>query len=107
MTTGIRAGQVFWFTPGAGRGREQSGRRPVLVLSDGRLTSLGLTIVVPLTSVSRDWEIHIAVRLAGLTSYALCEQVRSVSTERLAGSLGNVSYAELEEVRAMVRSLVS
>jgi mRNA-degrading endonuclease toxin of MazEF toxin-antitoxin module len=66
-----------------------------------------LVIAVPLTSVARGWEIHIPVKLAGRTSYALCEQVRSVSVERLGAPLGQASHAELEEVRAMVRSLVS
>ena len=103
----VLPGSAFWFDPGRGRGHEQAGRRPVLVLSDRRLSSLGLAIVVPLTSVARGWELHVAVKLAGRTSYALSEQVRSVSVERLSGALGEVSYGDLEEVRAMVRTLVS
>jgi mRNA-degrading endonuclease toxin of MazEF toxin-antitoxin module len=36
----------------------------------------------------------------------MCEQVRSVSVDRLSGRLGGVTLAELSEVRAVVRQLV-
>jgi mRNA interferase MazF len=88
------------------KGHEQAGRRPVLVISDSRLTSLALALVVPLTSTDHGWEIHVPVGAAGRRSLAMCERIRSVSADRLSGRVGAVSYAELSEVRAMVRALV-
>lgn len=70
-------------------GREQRGRRPALVISvDGMNQGpVGLAIVVPLTPVSRE-EIPARVRIeppeggVRTTSFAICEQVRTISVER-------------------------
>jgi mRNA interferase MazF len=89
-----------------GQGREQHGRSPVLIVSDGRLAALGLVLAVPLTTTDRGWEFHVPVDAAGQRSLAMCEQVRSVSVERLAGRLGSVPHSDLAAVRSMVRTLI-
>src|SRR6266550_3231669 len=67
------------------RGREQSGRRPVLVLSVDFFNAgpADLVVVLPLTSTQRDIPLHVNVRKGdGGTrndSVILCEAIRSVS----------------------------
>jgi len=93
-------------------GREQSGRRPLLVLSIGPMnrSAAGLVIGVPLTTT--DWGNSLHTRLdppeAGLTkvSFAMPEMVRSVSTRRLRRRLGLASTATVDAVAKRTGILV-
>lgn len=75
-------------------GREQAGRRPMLVLSIGAMnrSAAGLVIGVPLTTT--DWANSMHVRIepshGGLAriGFAMPEMIRSVSTRRLRRRLG-------------------
>jgi len=63
------------------QGHEQRGHRPHVVLSDERLArTMGLVIVVPMTSIERPWATR--VRLAD-GSFAIGEQPRTVSVSRI------------------------
>ena len=70
------------------------------------MTNLGLTWVVPLTTTDRGWPLHVRVHVGDRASIALCEQLRSVSIERLGRFLGTVAYEELSEVRSMLREII-
>jgi mRNA interferase MazF len=102
----IRAGDIFWATAARGAGHEQSGRRPVLVVTDSRLTAFGLCWVVPLSTTDRGWETHIRLEVSGRTTFAMCEQLRSISIERIDQRIGSVDYQTLTEVRSTLRELV-
>jgi mRNA interferase MazF len=101
-----RPGEVYWLDAGGGRGHEQSGRRPVVVITDARLTSLGLAWVVPLTTTDRGWPLHMRVHVGGRLSLAMCEQLRSVSAERLGRFVGTIGLDELVSIRCLVRDIV-
>ncbi|MGL5857380.1 MAG: type II toxin-antitoxin system PemK/MazF family toxin [Angustibacter sp.] len=74
-------GDVVWLSLDPTEGHEQRGHRPHLVLSDERLaTTMGLVIVVPMTSAHRPWATR--VELAP-DSYAIGEQPRTASTSRI------------------------
>lgn len=92
---GLLAGQVIWSDLDPTIGREQGGRRPCVVISSARLSDAtdDLVIAVPCTSRDRGWANH--VRLAGPTgltrpSFAITEQPRSMSTDRVHGFAGHV-----------------
>ena len=93
-------------------GREQSGRRPALVVSNNRFndTPHGLCIVVPLTGTDRGIESHIRIGkgVAGLTrtSFVLCEQVRAQSLLRFVEKWGEAPGAVVEEVQFIVGKFV-
>ena len=94
------------------RGHEQAGKRPALILSTDALnrSAAGLVIVLPLTSKAKHIRSHVRVDPpeAGLKSpsYIKCEDVRSVSTSRLARRWGRVSPATLRAVEQTVRILL-
>jgi mRNA interferase MazF len=94
------------------RGREQSGRRPVLVLSVDFFNAgpADLMVVLPLTSTQRDIPLHVKVKRGdGGTkndSFILCEAIRSVSKERLISRWGVVSREVMAEVEDRVRILL-
>ncbi len=73
------------------RGHEQAKTRPCIVVSDDRFnrSAAGLVVIVPLTSVDRGipWHVLLAAGEGGTRqdSWAIVEQVRTVSTERLVG----------------------
>ena len=94
------------------RGREQDGMRPALVLSVDKFNRgpAGLVIVVPMTKTLRRIPTHVPVPAgeAGLTfdSYVKCEDLRSISKDRLVRHLGDVTYPRIESVQKFVRVLL-
>jgi mRNA interferase MazF len=114
MTTGpIPARGEVWMTDlGTGRGREQSGTRPVLIVSvDGfNQSSAELLIAIPLTSRKKRVRTHVEILPpeGGVTvpSYIKCEDVRSLSNERLLRRLGAVSAKTMSETETRLRFLL-
>ncbi len=95
------------------RGREQAGRRPVLVVSTDRFNEgpAELVVVLPITSKAKGIPWHVAVTAGGSTglrteSYAMVEAIRCVSRERLAKRLGEVADATMGEVERRLRILL-
>ena len=88
-------------------GHEQSGRRPVLVLSNDVISrAIGLVAIVPLTTWKKGRRIYptevlLPVEASSLPSpsLALCHQLRTVSGRRLSPSKRRL---EDKEVRAAV-----
>lgn len=110
MVTETAPGDIVWLQPDPAIGSEQRGRRPALVVSGSHhlSTFVDLIIVVPLTSKRRDWVNRVRVRSSGLEcdSWAITEQVRTVSRERIAGRAGRTDGRTLAEVRSWVRDFL-
>lgn len=94
------------------RGREQRGSRPALVVSHNTFNKgpAELVVIVPLTGTFRGIPLHVEIKPpeGGVkkTSYAKCEDVRSVSKERLTRRWGSVSPATLAAVADRLRVLL-
>lgn len=94
------------------RGREQDGVRPAMVLSVDKFNHgpADLVIVVPITTKRKNIPTHVPVPKgeAGLTedSYIKCEDLRSISKERLRTYLGSLEYPHVERVQLFVRLLL-
>ncbi len=92
-------------------GHEQGGRRPALVVSADQFNHgpVGLVIVVPLTTTARGVPLHVSVEPpeGGLRerSFAMCEQVRSLSRDRLVEPWGRVRATTMREVVMRLRLL--
>lgn len=108
----IRRGDVWMADFGHGRGHEQSGPRPGLIVSadvfnQGRS---GLVIAIPLTTKSKGRVTHVLVQPpeGGLPrpSFIKCEDVRSISTERLGEHLGTVTPGTLGQVEYILSVLL-
>ncbi len=109
----IRRGEIWLANLSPTRGREQTGQRPVLIVSADPFNQspAGLVIAVPLTTRRRDIPTHIEVRPpdGGLrdVSFAMCEQLRTLAADRLAsGPFGSVSSAVLRAVEDRLRLLL-
>ena len=94
------------------RGHEQSGKRPCLVISVDIFNQgpAGLVIALPITTKDKGIRSHVPVEPpeAGLTerSFIKCEDVRSISTERLVNKWGVVSRETLSAVEDRLQILM-
>ena len=100
----VDTGEVWWALPDPAVEREQPGRRPVLIVSNERFhrTVTTLVVVVPVTTKDRDWPNHVELNAgAGVEqrSFAMTEQVRTISRQRLTKKIGVVKGAVLQGVR--------
>ena len=94
------------------RGREQAGRRPVLVVSTDGFNQgpAELVVVVPITSKDKgiSWHVGLKPGASGLrtVSYAMVEAIRCISRDRLMKRLGYVSESIMGEVEHRLRILL-
>lgn len=96
----VLRGDVVWAELSPVRGREQAGRRPVLVLSQDVFNERsGTVIAVALTSQPQaaGFPLTLELSMPGLPkkSWVKISQVRTLSTERLGPRMGRVSAEEL------------
>lgn len=102
-------GEVYDVDLGQPVGHEPAFRRPAIVVSvdivnngPGRLV-----VVIPVTSAAYGLRSHVEVepRRSGLShiSYARCDQIRVISTERLSTRRGIVAPDELRSIDQALR----
>ena len=106
-----RRGEVWLVEFGEPVGREQSGRRPAVVVSADALNDgpAGVIMVVPCTTTRRGIPSHIEIepRDSGLevVSYAKCEDLKSISEQRLITRVGQVGPDLTFEISRVLRFL--
>jgi mRNA interferase MazF len=105
-------GDVFWADPDPTRGTEQAKPRPFVIVSVDQLNRarLDLSLAVPLTRTDFSNSLHLPIPASegGLKedSFAMPEQLRAISHERLTRRLGNVRPKTLEELLKRCRVLL-
>ncbi|MBX6383976.1 MAG: type II toxin-antitoxin system PemK/MazF family toxin [Microbispora sp.] len=92
-------------------GREQGGARPTVVMSGRALNDvrIGLVLGVPLTTTKRDWPSHVEIPPGtGLEkqSWAMVEQFRAISVQRLTKGIGWVEEPALEKTHVILSHLL-
>lgn len=106
-------GEIWYVDLNPSRGREQSGVRPALIISVDQFNQgpADLVILLPLTTRYKGIPLHVAIEPpdGGLKnkSYIKCEDIRSVSTERLAQRIGAISNQSLSAVEDRLRILLN
>lgn len=101
------AGDVVWLQFDPQAGHEQAGHRPAVVLSPASYNGRsGMMICCPITTRIKGYPFEVA--LAGSpASVVLADQVKSQDWRaRKATRKGQVSAAELAEVRAKLHALI-
>lgn len=107
-------GEVWLFDPDPVKGNEIGKKvRPALVVSNNLMNKgpSGLIIVVPITSKNKKIPSHIRIDppMGGvkIPSFAVCEQIRSISKNRLVKRLGKVqSTIVLKEINSWLNDLL-
>ncbi len=107
-----RRGEIWLADLRPTRGREQTGRRPVLILSVNFFNAgpADLIVILPLTSTQRDIPLHVKISKgdggARKDSAILCEAIRSISKDRLVTRWGALSREAVAEVEDRLRILL-
>lgn len=107
-----RRGEVWLVDLNPARGHEQAGKRPALVISVDLFNSgpAGLVVILPVTTKDKKIPLHVKISPpeggVKVTSFVKCEDIRSVSTERLLAQLGEVSQDTIAAVEDRVRILL-
>ena len=113
MVGGLCRGAVVWAELDPTRGREQAGRRPALVVAGDLCLEQAdtLAIVVPATTIRRGWPTHVLLRGPELVlrrpTYAMTEQPRTISRERIVDVAGVVDVQTMAEVDMWLRDFLS
>ena len=101
-------GDAAWLTLRPSERHEQTGRRPVLVLSPRAYNErTGLAIVCPMTSRVKGYPFEVQSVLAGRAGAVLADHVRSVDwVARDAKRAGRLPPQIVERVAAIVAKLI-
>lgn len=93
-------------------GREQAGKRPALIVSVDLFNQgpVELVVVAPITSKNKGIPLHVQIDPpeGGLkdTSFIKCEDIRSISKDRLITQLGTISPKTMASVEDRLRILL-
>src|SRR5215210_5259804 len=108
----IERGEIYFVNLNPVKGREQSGKRPVLVLSIDATNRLPLVVTVVVgtkgENISRDYMTNVRISAAEsglqMETVFLCFQIRSLDANRFpANPAGKLSSVTLEKVMNAVR----
>ena len=99
----ILRGDILWANLDPTRGHEQSGSRPILVLSKGVFNERsGTVIAVAVTSQRPSAGFPLTLELADRSlpkkSWVKISQIRTLSVQRLGKKLGKATKDELENI---------
>lgn len=108
----VKRGEIYFVNLNPVKGREQSGERPVLVLSINAINQLPLVVTVVVGTKGenkiRDYPTNIRVSSVesglSLETIFLCFQIRSLDAARFTSkAVGKLTTEKMNEVEAAVR----
>ncbi len=105
-------GEIWTVNLNPVKGHEQAGYRPGLVISVDTFNHgpAGLVVIIPITMQEKGIPFHVAINPpeGGVSkkSFIKCEDIRSISTERLSKCLGMVSPETLKVVEDRLKILI-
>lgn len=107
----VLRGEIYWADLDPGRGQEQAGHRPVLVLShdvfnqrSGTVIALAITSQPQRAGYPLTW--HLPLGLLPRDSWVKISQVRTLSTERLGERLARLPEDDLHRIVAGLSELI-
>jgi len=107
----ILRGDVVWADLNPTKGHEQSGQRPVLILSQDVFNDRsGTVIALALTSQEQRAGFPLTYELPAKAlpkrSWVKISQIRTLSTERLGKKLGRVDPEDLDQIIAGLNEII-
>ena len=111
MPPGPRRGEIWDVNWSPGRGAEQRGTRPALIIQNDRgntSPSYPLTIVASMSRTERELPLHVRIAPSeenGLTDFTdvKCEQLMTIEKSRLIRRRGFITSEELSKVDVALR----
>ena len=109
MTQEIAPWEVWWADFDPQVGREQAGLRPAIVVGTALACQLPnqLAFVVPCTTTDRQLPFHPRVTSLERPTFAMCDQLKSVSRERLRRRhSARLPPEDFEVIRFVMRQMI-
>jgi len=109
----ILRSEIWWVDLNPVRGHEQAGKRPALIFSVDLFNNgpAEHVVVLPITTKNKKIPFHVEIspHESGLEekSYVKCEDIRSISKERLKSRISMVSPTIMTEIEDRVRILLN
>ena len=108
----ILRGEIRWAELDPTRGREQSGHRPVVILSNDIFNERsGTVIAMALTSQSQRAGFPLTYKLSekhfDKSSWVKISQIRTLSTERIGKKITKLSPEDLEQLISGLNEIVA
>lgn len=78
--------EIYWANLNPTIGREQSGHRPVLVVSNDIENQMDIITIIPITSRKKGRKIYpneVLIQLDNKEAILLCHQIRTISKNRI------------------------
>lgn len=110
MSPQIAPWQVWWTNFDPQIGREQAGLRPAIVVGTGFACELPnqLAFVVPCTTTDRRLPFHPAVRSFDRATFAMCDQLKSVSRKRLVRRHpADLGSEDIDSIKFVLRQMIA
>ena len=101
----MRQKEIWYANLSPTKGREQSGHRPVVIISGNMLNKyLDVVIACPLTSKIKNYKGNVVLKPSGSNgldskSEILIFHIRSISKNRLVKKIGSITETELSTVK--------
>ena len=108
----VLRGEIRWAELNPTQGHEQSGRRPVIILSQDVFNERSGTIIaIAVTSQPQQagFPLSLELKTGDLPkrSWAKISQIRTLSTERIGLSIGKISHEELAQIIEGLNEIIS
>ena len=102
----MKRGEVWLVALEPTKGAEIGKTRPCVIVSPDQMNRhLQTLVVVPMTTVLRDWPYRVNVRSGGRDGQVTPDQIRCVSKTRLRRQLGALDSDELARVLKTLRDM--
>lgn len=96
----IKRGDIWYVSKDNYTGCEQAAGRPAIIVSNEKNNACAeiVEVVYMTTQPKKDLPTHVLIRSSERESTALCEQITTVSVDRLLGYKGHLTPAEMTNV---------
>lgn len=103
----MNRGDIYFCDFGNPIGHEQGFRRPAVIISHDEMSRHGLPIVLPITRTRRGYATHVELDgVLPVTSYVQCEQIRTVSANRLIRRVAAVDNVRVAQIELILRRIL-
>ena len=107
-------GEIWWVNWSPGRGSEQTGRRPTLIVQTDPANHnprYPNTIVITISTKGRNVPSHVRIEPTALNgllapSFIKCEQLLTISKVRLFNRMGRIRSDDLNRVAVVLRTVL-
>jgi len=93
----LKRGQIWYCSFGESKGSEQGGNRPCVIIQNNKGNEFSPTTIVAVitTKFKRLLPTHVPVATSKKPSIVMCEQIKTINTDRLMDFIGDVSKSEI------------